>query len=560
MAASLGRKYSRVTQHYPGAAKMLNIEGSRLRWLCAAVLLAVACAPAQSLPDASSTTAQGDAFQRGLIALKDGHLEIALSELTTAEQLAPSDARIRNFRGVTLVHLRRSDEAAQEYREAVRLDPRMEDAYRNLGLLEWTEHRLDEASEDLRHALALDPDDSFAHYYLGRVLLDSKNHAEALSELNRSSVPWPDDPEFLIQVAVADNILGRHEEEDRTIDRLVAMPLKGNQSITVVDLLLSAKHNEAAFHLLQELMQHQPSDGQWARFDLARAYLVTQSYASAAARAREFIATTPKKISPTDLAAAWSLLGIAEANLKDSDTAINAFRQAAKLQPGNDEYCLNLTRELMDLSRYDEAIAAIQAGLVANPKSYALHLRLGAAFLASDRYADAEKSFRELVEANDPLPISYIGLAQVLMRTGRDEDAVVELTAAEQKLGPSFLVAYFRGLALKRAARPTDAISAFTEAVHLNPSSAEAHRDLGSTLLALGRITGAISELKESLGLAPSDPRTQRLLTQAYARSGDIKTARQYLDAQKDSPVPAPDMQGDFILPSWQYPRPDKRD
>src|SRR5206468_9295183 len=180
---------------------MLNIEGSRLRWLCAAVLLAAAGALAQSSPNASD--AQGDAFHRGLIALKDGHLEIALSQLTTAEQQFPSDARIRNFRGVTLVYLGNTSEAASEYREAIRLDPRMEDAYRNLALLEWTEHHLDEAGQDLRQALALEPEDSFAHYYLGRVLLDSKDYVEALSELNRSSVPWPEDAEFLIQIAIA---------------------------------------------------------------------------------------------------------------------------------------------------------------------------------------------------------------------------------------------------------------------------------------------------------------------------------------------------------------------
>jgi tetratricopeptide (TPR) repeat protein len=392
------------------------------------------------------------------------------------------------------------------------------------------------------------------------VLLDSKNYAEALSELNRSSVPWPEDAEFLVQVAIADNRLGRREEEGRTIDRLVPMPLNTTQSITVIDLLLSAKRHDLAMQVLQKLTQHQTSHESWAQFDIARAYLAAQDNKVAADRAQEYIKAHQESASPTETASAWSLLGIAEANLKNSDMAINAFRQAAKLQPGNDEYCLNLTRELMDLSRYDEAIAAIQSCLVENPKSYALHLRLGAAFLASGRYADSEKSFRELVEADDPLPNSYIGLAQVLMRTGRDEDAVMELAAAEQKLGPSFLLAYFRGLALKRIAKLSDATSEFTEAVHLNPSSAEAHRDLGSTLLTLGRTAEAIAELKQSRSIAPNDVRTRRLLTHAYARSGDIKTAREYLDAQKDSPVPAPDLQGDFILPSWQYPPQDKRD
>jgi len=72
----------------------------------------------------------------------------------------------------------------------------------------------------------------------------------------------------------------------------------------------------------------------------------------------------------------------------------------------------------MDLSRYADAISATQAGLAANPKSYALHLRLGAAYLSTDRYAEAEQTFRELVRAGDPLPTSYIGLAQVLPTHG----------------------------------------------------------------------------------------------------------------------------------------------
>lgn len=525
-----------------------------------AVLLTPAAAPAQSLPNASNTTVQDDKFQRGLVALRDGHLELALSELTTAEQQLPSDARIRNFRGLTLARLGKNNEAGSEYREAVRLDPGMEDAYRNLGLLEWTEHRLGNAGQELRHALALVPDDSYAHYYLGRVLLDSKDYAGALAELDRTSVPWPSDADFLIQVAIAYNGLGQREKEKRITDRLLTTQLIDSQSIALADLLLSSKRNEAAFSLLQALMQHQSGDRWWAQFDLARAYLAAENFKSAADGAHEYIKALPKTASSSELASGWSLLGIAEANLKNSDIAIDALRQATKIEPGNDEYCLNLTRELMELSRYDEAVAAIQAGLAANPKSYALHLRLGAVYLAAARYPEAERSFRELVEANDPLPISYIGLAQVLMRTGRDEAAVAELTAAEEKLGPSFLLAYFRGLSLKRAARSSDAVSAFTEAIHFNPSSAEAHRDLGSTLLGLGRITEAIAELEKSLGLAPNDVRTQRLLTQAYARSGDVNTAREYLDAKKDAPVPMPDLHGDFILPSWQYPSQDKRD
>src|SRR5215470_6337548 len=77
--------------------------------------------------------AQADPFQRGLAALKENRLEDALLEFTAAEQVQPENARIRNFRGILLVQMGKNEEAAAEYLEAIRLDPSLEDAYRNLG-------------------------------------------------------------------------------------------------------------------------------------------------------------------------------------------------------------------------------------------------------------------------------------------------------------------------------------------------------------------------------------------------------------------------------------------
>jgi len=90
-----------------------------------------------------------------------------------------------------------------------------------------------------------------------------------------------------------------------------------------------------------------------------------------------------------------------------------------------------------------------------------LHLRLGAAHLAAGHYAEAESVFRALVAAGDPLPTGYIGLAQVLLRTGRAEEAASELANAGQKLGPNFLISYFLGLAFDRAGKPLEAMMAF---------------------------------------------------------------------------------------------------
>ena len=176
---------------------------------------------------------QGESFRRGLSALKENRLEAALAELTAAEREDAKDPRIHNFRGIVLARLGQSTEAAAEYQEAIRLDPLMEDAYRNLGHLEWTEHNLERARAALLRAVGLSPKDSFAHYYLGRVQLDGRFYAEAFRELELSDVPWPGEPGFLIEAAEGYLALGRQEDARRTLHQLASLPLADAPAVRV---------------------------------------------------------------------------------------------------------------------------------------------------------------------------------------------------------------------------------------------------------------------------------------------------------------------------------------
>src|SRR6266436_6277910 len=466
---------------------------------------------------------QADAFQRGLTALKDNRVENALEEFTFAEREHPDDPRGRNFRGIVLANLGQNAEAAAEYRESIRLDPRMEDAYRNLGFLKWTEHQLEPAREALARAVELSPSDSFAHYYLGRVQLEAQHYLQAIQELELSRVPLPADAGFSIQVGSGYIALGRREDARKLLDHLVTQPLNDAQSIQVASLLLAIHQNDAAINLIQRLNKRPGrADAAWLQFDLALVYLLAGSYEKAVELAHAYAESLP---------------------------------QAATLAPGEEEHWLNLTRELMELSRYSEAISAVQSGLAANPKSYALHLRLGAAHLSAGHYAEAESVFRDLVTAGDPLPTGYIGLAQVLLRTGRAEEAAFELTKAGQKLGPSFLISYFRGLAFDRAGKPLDAMMAFQEAVRLNSNNADVHLNLGKTELALGRVNDSIAELQKALRLSRDNAQAKRLLSQAYRRAGDSKNAAKFAEASANAPPdPEGDLLDDFFLPQLQQP------
>jgi len=500
---------------------------------------------------------QEDAFQRGLTSLKENRPADALEELTVAEREHPEDARVRNFRGILLVQMGKNDEAASEYQESIRLDPTLEDAYRNLGFLKWTEHQLDPARETLERAVKLSPDDSFAHYYLGRVELDAQRYEQAFHELELSRQPFPADAAFMIQVTTGYVALGRPENARKSLDQLLKGPLNDRQSVQVASLLLAIHENDSAIILIQKLNRSRsPGQATWTQFDLALAYFFSGNCEKAVEQARVYAqAEGPAAPKSPERAQAWSLTGIAYAHLNQGGQSVKALRQAAALAPDDEAHWLNLTRELMELNRYPEAIAAVQSGLAASPKSYALHLRLGAAYLAAGRYPEAEGVFRDLVSAGDPLPTGYIGLAQVLLRTGRAEEAAIELGDAEKTLGPTFLISYFRGLALDRAGKPSEALAAFQEAIRLNPNSAEAHLHLGKMELGLSHVNEAIADLHEALRLDPGNTQAKRLLSQAYRRAGDAKNAAKFAEASAEvPPAPADDLLGDFFVPQWQTP------
>lgn len=542
---------------------MHSLSQLRMRpWVHCVLAAAVLLAGSARRMGARDNPSSGQEFQQGLLALQSGHFADAIEKLTAAKHGHPDDARIRNFLGIALAALGRNSEAAAEYQEAIRLDPGMHDAYRNLGFLEWNQHQLQAAVKHLSRAVQLSPQDSFAHYYLGRVYLDAQQYRQAFDQLEQSRAAWPNDPGFLIEAARGYAALGRQKEAGALLRRAVALPLNNAQSAAVASLLVQTGDHSAAISLLRRVADSSPRDATWARFDLARAELMDGDYNKAERDAREYTESiVPPASAGSQLASAWCLVGIANARLARAETAVEAFRKAAKFAPTQEENWLNLTRELMETSRYADAIAAVQQGLVANPNSYALHLRLGAAQMAAGRYPEAEAVFRELVTAGDPLPTSYVGLAQALLRLGKAEEAVSELSAARQKLGKNFLISYFLGLALEHAGKASAALAAFQQAAQQNPGSAEAHMGIGKMELASGRPREAITQLLRALQLDSGNAQARRLLSNAYRRAGDARNAAKYAQAGADAPEVSPrDLVGDFFLPVWQFPPAAPRD
>lgn len=488
-------------------------------------------------------------FQRGLSALAKNRLGEALAEFTLAEKDLPGDARIHNFRGIALMRLGRTGEAEKEYREAIRLDSRLADPYRNLGFLLWMGHHLTQARQLFSAALRIEPGDAYTLFDLAEIELQQGSYREALAHLNQSGLPWPQDAGFLLRLAMAELSLG-HQASALTIARTIEhIRLPNAQSVSFGTLLIALHRDTDALALFRR-MEAENHGAAWTEFNLARVEEVTGNHREAARHALALA-------SHGGGWPAWSLAGIAEAGLGDREGSITALRRAAELDPHDEKRWLDLTRELMENQQYQQAAEAAQRGLHFNPSSYALHLRLGAAYLNGGRYPQAEQVFRDLVARNDPLPASAIGLAQVLLRTGRARAAVDLLSQTQKRIGDDFLVAYFRGISLERAGEPQQAVPAFEDALRFNPANAEARRWLGDVELQAHHPHAAIGQLTQCLRLNPSDRQARLLLSRAYWVARNRKAAANVACDPKSLPLPAAAPQAEsraFSYPGWQLP------
>ena len=117
-----------------------------------------------------------------------GRLEEALAAGKIALEQRPDEAALHTWVGKLLAHFKRFDEAEENYRRALVLDPRDTGALGNLGGLCFKQKRYQEALDLYRKLSEVDPDDAKAHqnmgvtlYYLGQSEAAVRSLEHALS-------------------------------------------------------------------------------------------------------------------------------------------------------------------------------------------------------------------------------------------------------------------------------------------------------------------------------------------------------------------------------------------
>jgi len=132
----------------------------------------------------------------GVVLLELGRPDMAIEHFKKAVEIDPIYADAYFHMGTALAEARKWDDAVAAYKKALSLPTLTipESANQNLGLALYHLKRYQEAEQTLRFAISLDPKLQAAYYNLGLVFVAENRKEEATAAFRQASQLAPDSP------------------------------------------------------------------------------------------------------------------------------------------------------------------------------------------------------------------------------------------------------------------------------------------------------------------------------------------------------------------------------
>jgi tetratricopeptide (TPR) repeat protein len=169
--------------------------------------------------------------------------------------------------------------------------------------------------------------------------------------------------------------------------------------------------------------------------------------------------------------------------------------------------------EAMKAGRHDEAIAKFQEVIAKIPTCQDCYYNIGVSQMAKQQYAEAETSFKKVIELKPDSAEAYTALAN-LYNSQKKFDLAAEASANAAKYsapaaggGGNAEASYNQGVILFNAGKFAEARTQFEAATKADPTHALAFYQLGMTSLNLGQIPEAVAALEGYLKVDPNGPK-----------------------------------------------------
>lgn len=177
---------------------------------------------------------------------------------------------------------------------------------------------------------------------------------------------------------------------------------------------------------------------------------------------------------------AWGhyMLGLSAWKSGNPGKAEAAFEKALSIDPRHVKSLVNLSRVVIDQTRYDDAIERLTRAAEIAPESAEVHRLLGRTYGSVGRVNEAEQAYRRAIEVNELDAWSMNNLGLLLLEEKRPGDALPLLAKAAElrKDVPEFQNNL--GMALEHTGRFRTAATAYSAALTVDPGYGKAKRNL----------------------------------------------------------------------------------
>ena len=123
-------------------------------------------------------------------------------------------------------------------------------------------------------------------------------------------------------------------------------------------------------------------------------------------------------------ASAWFALGEADGNLGHDAQAIDAYRQALRINPQDADAWNNLGFSYIGAGQYAQAIEACRQALQINPQNADAWYNLGNAYYHAGQYAQAINAYRQALQINPQDADVWMDLGLAYMQAGQQNQAL----------------------------------------------------------------------------------------------------------------------------------------
>ncbi len=321
--------------------------------------------------------------------------------------------------------------------------------------------KTDEARAEYARTIALDPKMSEAYLNLGMLLLDKQENAAAVAPLRKAVdlLPAQSRPRYLLSVA-----LDRSGNRAGAAESFEALLHLDPNDITAINYLgwaalrnVKPEEAEARFRRALEVQPNGPE----ARSGLAHS-LDAQKKPEATGAYRDYL-----ELMPNDFEARDRLIHLLVEQKENAAALAELDRLDAGKQPTLESLKLRADVEIAG-ERWDDSITTIQQALALAPNDAHLHGGLGRILLQKRDFAEAEKELRIALRLDGKNLAYWKDLSSTFFLGGNYPAALATYDEIARMEQPGAGVWFFRAICYDKLNQPKLALEAYQKFLELD--------------------------------------------------------------------------------------------